>query len=121
MDIDRWDKHPWNKNPFNQQRQSVWRERALTPKTKGPKTKGPKTKGDGPSYPTWMRIGMLALGCHRKDGEAHFMPGELAQLLGVSEATLKNELKKARDYGWLTPDSSKTCLVVPPHAVHGGM
>ncbi len=109
--VERWQNHPWNKNPFNQQRQSVWRERALTP----------KVKGDGPQYPVWMRIGMLALGCHRKDGEAHFAPGELAQLLGVSEATLKNELKKARDYGWLTTDSSKTCLVVPPHAVHGGM
>lgn len=89
----------------------MWRERALTP----------KVKGDGPQYPVWMRIGMLALGCHRKDGEAHFCPGELAQVLGVSEATLRNELKKARDFGWIARESTKTRLIVPPHAVEGGM
>lgn len=104
---DRWAGYPWNTNPWTKHRQSVWRERALDKAAK---------------YPIWVRIGMLALGGHRKTGRADFAPGELKQLLGVaSDSHLANELRKAKDAGWITHDSTAMCLTVPAHAVQGGL
>jgi hypothetical protein len=69
-----------------------------------------------------MRIGMLALGSHRKDGYAKFDKGELQQLLDVkNEQQLSNELKKAKQHGWIGNESNATCLVVPAYAVMGGL
>lgn len=65
---------------------------------------------------------MLALGAHRKDGCARFEKGELKQLLGIErDSHLANEIRKAKDYGWLDLASDATCLIVPSHAVAGGM
>jgi hypothetical protein len=105
--IDRWEQFPWNTNPWAKQRQAVWRERALDPTA---------------PYPLWQRVGMVALGAHRKTGRAEFDAGELAQLLGVSnQRQLANAMKKAKEHGWLDCQSDSTCLIVPAHAVHGGL
>jgi hypothetical protein len=65
---------------------------------------------------------MLALGSHRKGGRAEFDAGEIAQLLGVSnQRQLANAMKKAKEHGWLDRHSDSACLIVPAHAVHGGL
>jgi hypothetical protein len=51
-------------NPFSQHRQGVWAER-----------------GKNPALPTWLRVAAVVFGKHKKNGHAHFAPGELAKLL----------------------------------------
>ena len=103
MGIDRWTKHPWLKNPWSKHRQAVWRERALD---------------KAAPYPMWMRVGMLALGSHRANGRALYDAGELAGWLDISD--LRNEIAKAKTFGWLDGESDAACLIVPSHAVEGG-
>lgn len=103
----RWLSYPWPKNPWTRHRQAVWRERAFDTST---------------PYPLWQRVGMLAFGSHRRNGRAEFAEGELAELLGVkNQRHLANAIKQARDSGWLASESNPLCLIVPSHAVEGGM
>lgn len=98
-------------NPFGMHRQSVWYERAQ----------------DG-DYPLWQRVGWLAMGSHRGNGHANFImyERELALLLGkegeaVPPNRLSEAISKAKLKGLLAIESNARCLVVPPHAIEGGL
>jgi hypothetical protein len=103
--INRWAKHY----------QSVWEERAGNPR-----------------FPLWLRVAALAYGQHKANGHAVFRPGEVATILSTVDPDTGVILKPDRrdigvavgvavDYGWLSPGSGTTCLVVPAHAVTGGI
>lgn len=96
-------------NPFAMHRQAVWRERAADP-----------------ALPTWIRLAALALGCHRRNGHANFRQGEIAEILGtpgnpLSASSVSNAIRLAKKAGWIAQESGARCLVVPPHAVQGGL
>ncbi len=100
--------HPWAKHY-----QHVWQERA-----------------GNPNFPDWLRVAALAYGRHTANGHAVFAPGEVALVLGnVNLATgelrpsanASRAIKKAVEYGWLSGGSKTRCLIVPAHAVGGGL
>ncbi|RFZ65618.1 hypothetical protein DE4576_03387 [Mycobacterium marinum] len=100
-------------NPFSMHRQAVWKERAAT-------------RAANPTLPLWIRVASLALGCHRANGHAAFQSGEIAEILGMpglplSASAVSNAIKAAKNAGWIDARSTSRCLVVPPHAVHGGL
>lgn len=82
--------------------------------------------------PTWLRVTSLAYGSHSANGHAPFKAGEIALVLAVvdtetgeiapmQKANVQRAINKAVEYGWLLPESGSTCLVVPGHAVAGGL
>jgi len=101
-------------NPFGRHRQGAWMERAANPK-----------------LPDWLRVAGLAFAKHRANGHANFSQGEIANRLGKRSAdgrlipasgpTVSNAIKRAKDYGFIAETSHARCLVVPPHAVEGGL
>jgi hypothetical protein len=96
-------------NPFGIHRQSVWHERSANPR-----------------LPDWIRIAALAFGSHKANGHAPFKSGELAVYLGLPGQPLKpsevsNAIRLAKTSGWIAEESNARCLVVPPHAVEGGL
>lgn len=101
-------------NPFSQHYQGVWAER-----------------GRNPALPYWMRVAAIAFGKHGKNGHAPLAPGELAELLAkpdpngllkpLSASGVSNAIKDAKRYGFIAEESTSRCLVVPPHAVTGGI
>jgi hypothetical protein len=101
-------------NPFAFHYQGVWVERSTDP-----------------SLATWLRVAALAFGSHKKNGHATFASGELAKLLakpgpdGVpkspSASSVANAIRIAKRKGWIAQESNARCLVVPPHAVIGGL
>lgn len=95
--------------------QSGWQERAANPR-----------------LPLWLRVAALAYGNHRANGHANFRPGEVALALSTIDVrtgeictpdrqAVYRAVRVATDYGWLAQDSRTTCLVVPAHAVGGGL
>lgn len=93
--------------------QHVWRERA---------------KDD--RLPDWLRAASLAYGRHKPNGHACFAPGELANLLASRDPlsggtkpcqNVNRAIRKAVEYGFLAKDSGSRCLVVPAHAITGGL
>ena len=91
--------------------QDVWEERA----------------GD-PRLPKWMRVAALAYGMHRANGHACFPPGAIALVLGkpnggdvVKEPNVGRIIKRAVEYGFLGEGSTSRCLIVPAHAIEGGL
>jgi hypothetical protein len=100
-------------NPWDRQYQSVWLERSADT-----------------SLDNWLRLFALALGRHRANGHANFAPGEIAQCLGkvgpnnefrpLSNSSVSNAIRLAKDRGWITTESNARCIVMPPHAVAGG-
>lgn len=93
----------------------VWHERA----------------GD-PRFPLWFRVAALAYGGHDSTGHARFKPGEIGLLLGSIDTTtgewremhksnVQRVIAKAVEFGLLAPESGSLCLVVPAHAIHGGV
>lgn len=100
-------------NPFGIHRQAVWRERAAV-------------RAANPSLDNWIRVAALAFGCHRRNGHAAFKTGEIAEILGtpgepLSPSAVSNAIKLAKNAGWIAEESTARCLVVPPHAVGGGL
>lgn len=100
-------------NPFAMHRQAVWKERAAN-------------RAANPTMPLWIRVASLAFGCHRANGHAAFKLGEIAELLGkpgepLSAQSVSNAIKLAKNSGWIAQESTSRCLVVPPHAVSGGL
>lgn len=102
--------HPWARHY-----QAVWHERA----------------GD-PRLPYWLRVAALAYGSHAANGHAPFKPGQVGLVLGRVDSTtgevhplekgsVQRAIRAAAEYGWLAPQSGSTCLVVPSHAVVGGV
>jgi hypothetical protein len=100
-------------NPFALHRQAVWKERAAN-------------HAANPTMPQWIRVASLAFGCHRRNGHANFKSGEIAEILGtpgkpLSASSVSNAIKLAKSAGWIAQESTARCLVVPPHAVDGGI
>ena len=101
-------------NPWAAHYQGVWTER-----------------GKDPALPSWLRVAALAFGRHKKNGHAQFAEGELAKLLAApdrdgvvkipSAQSVCNHVAKAKMLGFIAEGSNVRCLVVPPHAVIGGM
>jgi hypothetical protein len=100
-------------NPFSMHRQAVWRERA-------------QTRAANPEMPLWIRVASLAFGSHRANGHSPFKQGDIAEVLGtpgqpLSGPSVSNAIRLAKNAGWIAEESTVRCLVVPPHAVHGGL
>jgi hypothetical protein len=101
-------------NPFSMHRQAVWEERAADR-----------------SLPLWVRVAALAFGCHRRNGHANFIDHPLKVLLGepgdhgewkcVEESSISRAIAAAKKAGWIAEESNSRCLVVPHHAIEGGL
>ena len=100
--------HPWSKHY-----QHVWRERAQDPR-----------------LPDWLRVAALAYGKHSANGHANLAPGELARTVSTinrrtgevrPNQNINRAIATALRYGWLAEGSKSRCLVVPSHAVTGGL
>ena len=103
------------RNPWGRHYQSVWHERS----------------GD-PRLPHWLRVAALAYGSHRANGHAQFKAGQVGLVLGTVDAasgevrpldkgSVQRAIRTAVDYGWLAAGSGTRCLVVPGHAIAGGL
>lgn len=102
-------------NPWSRHYQSVWHERTADKR-----------------LPLWLRTACLAYGAHRANGHARFKPGEIAMIFGTvdpetgeiksqDKANIQRAIRSAIGAGWLAPTSSTLCLVVPAHAITGGL
>ena len=101
-------------NPFAFHYQGVWLLRSADP-----------------ALPDWLRLASLAFGKHKANGHANFGAGEIAKLLGkrtpdgrvkpLSGPAVSNAIKRAKDHGFIAVASHSRCLVVPSHAVTGGL
>jgi len=103
------------RQPWSRHFQNVWQERARDPR-----------------LPAWLRVAALAFGSHAANGHAPFKPGEIALILArvdgetgeivpMHKANVQRAITKAVESGWLVSNSGSTCLVVPGHAVAGGL
>lgn len=100
-------------NPFAMHRQRVWETRAADP-----------------DLPDWLRVASLAYGKHRANGHAPFAAGALREALGTVDrqtgeikpnANVSRAINTAVRYGFLSSRSKARCLVIPEHAVSGGL
>lgn len=102
-------------NAWARHYQSIWHERA-----------GDRT------LPAWLRVACLAFGAHAANGHANFGAGQIGLVLGsVDQATgeirpmdkhnVQRAITKAVQFGWLAESSGARCLVVPGHAITGGL
>lgn len=102
-------------NPWTRHYQSVWLERTA----------------DG-QLPAWLRVAFLAFGSHRANGHARFKPGDIGLVLGTVDQTtgeirpadkhnVQRAIKAAVSRGYLAQGSSSLCLIVPAHAIEGGL
>lgn len=87
-------------------------------------------RSGNPALPKWLRVAALAYGKHAANGHAVFGAGDVALVLGdVDRATgaitpdrnVKRAIDTAVQYGWLASGSKSRCLIVPSHAVSGGL
>jgi hypothetical protein len=106
--------NPW-KNPWAKHYQQEWQARAGNPR-----------------LPLWLRVASLAYGTHLGNGHANFHPGEIAVALTTVDTTtglmhspkrqdINRAIKAAVSHDWLAERSGSTCLVVPGHAISGGL
>jgi hypothetical protein len=102
-------------NPWARHYQSVWLERSRDER-----------------LPLWFRVSALAFGRHRVNGHALFGRGEIAQALAsrqkrtsgtrtLDKGSVQRAIRQAIAYGMLSDRSGTRCLVVPPHAISGGL
>jgi hypothetical protein len=100
-------------NPFTMHYQSVWEERHADT-----------------TFPLWARVSFLAFARHRANGHAIFKRGALALLMGKptsggfkpeDRSNIQRAIRLAVAKGWLDPVSCSECLVVPSHAITGGL
>ncbi len=102
-------------NAWARHYQEVWLERA----------------GD-PALPDWLRVASAAYGRHRANGHATFKRGQLALILAsvdpetgavvpLDRRHLYRAIQTAINHRWLSDRSTARCLIVPAHAVTGGL
>jgi hypothetical protein len=101
-------------NSWARHYQSVWLERS-----------------QDSSLPYWLRVVGLAYGRHNANGHAPFGPGEIGLLLAkpltkgeakpLSDSAVSNAIREAKKKEFIARESMARCLVVPPHAVTGGL
>jgi hypothetical protein len=93
--------------------QSVWEERS-----------------NDTGFPLWTRIAMLAFARHKANGHAIFPRGGLALIMGKptpegfkseDRSNIQRAIRMAISRGWLDPASCTECLIVPSHAITGGL
>lgn len=72
-------------------------------------------------FPDWFRVMALAYGTARANGHACFLRGEMAAHLDIPGTSVSRAIRTAKEYGVIAPESNANCLVVPPHAVVGGL
>jgi hypothetical protein len=94
--------------------QSVWQERAADQR-----------------LPDWLRIVAVAYGSHTANGHARLGRGALRIILtridddGTHIRPDRRNVYRALDVavrnGWLASGSTTTCLIVPRHAIEGGL
>lgn len=101
--------------PWARHFQHVWQERA----------------GD-PALPDWLRVACLAYGSHRANGHATLGQGHVALVLArvdvdtgviapLSRQNVHRAIRASVANGWLSQGSTSRCLIVPAHAVSGGL
>lgn len=84
------------------------------------------------SFTLWFRVACLALGTHRANGHAEFAAGEIADRIEVVNRStgelrspkrqeIQRVILEAVAHKFLSESSGSLCLVVPPHAVGGGL
>lgn len=84
------------------------------------------------SLPAWLRVAFLAYGSHRANGHAPFEDGDVGLMLGsvdrttgeirpADKANVQRAIRNAVKAGWLAEGSSSRCLIVPGHAIEGGL
>ncbi|MDH6245169.1 hypothetical protein [Mycobacterium sp. OTB74] len=104
-----------NGNPWARHYQAAWDNRA-----------------SDPTFPLWFRMMALAYGRHEANGHANFKRGQLSWILGtpqvpgpgfhrVERSYLQRTLKVVIGNGLLAEGSCTECLIVPGHAVAGGL
>lgn len=102
-----------NPNPWARHYQIAWENRAADT-----------------NLPLWFRLMALAYGRHEANGHANFKRGQLSVILGtpsgdgwrrVDRYYLRDTIKIAVEHGLLAEGSCTECLVVPGHAVAGGI
>jgi hypothetical protein len=102
-------------NSWARHYQSAWHERS----------------GD-PRFPLWLRVSALAYGSHRANGHAMFKAGQVAlvlskidpetgEVLVPDSGNVSHAIERAIEYGFLEKGSGTRCLVVPGHAIVGGL
>ena len=102
-------------NPWSRHFQIVWEHRAADH-----------------TLPLWLRVVCLAYGHHEANGHANFGRGQLSWILGTppegdqpfkrkDRTTIRNAIRTAVEHGWLAEGSCSECLVVPGHAIAGGL
>lgn len=102
-------------NPWAKHYQAVWHERTADRR-----------------LPAWLRVAFLAYGAHKANGHAQFKPGDISLVLGSLNQTtgeikpmdkhnVQRAISAAVESGWLSSGSSSLCLIVPAHAVQGGI
>jgi hypothetical protein len=102
-------------NPWTKHRQSFW-----------------EMKSGSPNLPRWLRVVAYAYGMNRANGHAPLEPGDLAAVLSTVDPETGEIVVPRRDvisiaidtavkYEFLDPQSSARCLVVPLHAIEGGL
>jgi hypothetical protein len=103
------------RNPWARHYQSIWHDRA----------------GDD-SLPNWLRVAALAYGAHKANGHAMFEPRAIGLVLArvdretgvvteLDSGNVKHAIDRAVQAGWLAEGSGARCLVVPGHAISGGL
>jgi len=101
--------------PWARHYQHIWEERAADPK-----------------LPNWLRVAALAYGRHSANGHAVIGRGRIALVLAnvdtvtgevtpLDRGSVQRAIRTAVKYGWLAPESNSACLVVPGHAISGGL
>jgi hypothetical protein len=87
-------------------------------------------RASNPDLPDWLRVCAAAYGRHRANGHATLRAGELARVVGTVDRrtgelrpnqNISRAIRTAVEYGFLAEGSRARCLVVPSHAVAGGL
>ena len=84
------------------------------------------------NLPLWLRVACLAYARHEANGHANFRRGQLSWILGtpptgdkpferVPRQRVIEAINRAIKFEWLDSESCTECLVVPGHAVQGGL
>jgi hypothetical protein len=85
------------------------------------------------SVPAYLRVAFLAYARHHANGHAIFQPGEIGLLLGrptpsevelvkpMDKHNVQRAIRVAVAEEWLAVGSGSTCLIVPGHAIEGGL
>ena len=89
-------------------------------------------KAGDPRLPRWLRLASLTHGKHRANGHASFKIGDVAlvpstiddrtgEICTRSRQRVFEAIQSAIEYSLLAKGSTSRYLIVPPHAIEGGL